>query len=198
MSNAVLSSVYASGLADERFVKEFLSSKGLKVDEPTKEQDRMEDTDAFVNGVAISIKAQHSGLKYGNICFELAQHLTTHQDCMLTRVTLADKALTVANIDQLIAAGSWESSWYANGKAVLYYIYQGDQLHIYKKADIVAHVAAHGWLRIRPLTKMRSSYLGGSYRYCNAVCGYIDTLAVPHISYRLVKAAKQNLEKTYN
>ena len=197
MSNAVLSSVYAAGLSDERLVKEFLKSKGLVVTEPTREQDMFEDTDAFVNGVAISIKAMHSGYKYGNICFELAQHLTQHQDCVTSKAILRNKDLNVKDIARLVESGSWETSWYDKGKAVLYYIYQADTLHVYKKADIVAHVAAKGWLRLRPLTKMRSSYLGGSYRYCNAICGYIDTFAIPHISYRLVKSAKVNLEKTY-
>lgn len=193
----VLSSVYAAGLADEKLVKSFLRSKGLIVTEPTQHQDRFEDTDAFINGVPISIKAEHSGLKYGNICFELAQHLTEFQDCPQSKAILNTKDLTLDHLDHLITTGSWETSWYQRGKAVLYYIYQGDELHIYKKADIVAHVASHGWLRLRPLTKMRSSYLGGDYRYCNAICAYLDTNAVPHISYRLVKQAKQNLEKTY-
>lgn len=197
MPNAVLSQVYAAGLSDERLVKDYLRSKGLEVTEPTQQQDHYEDTDCFVNGVAISIKAQHSGLKYGNICFEVAQHLTEFQTCPQTKILLANKNITMADIDTVTALGSWEASWYQNGKAVLYYIYQGDKLHIYKKADIVAHVAAHGWLRLRPLTKMRSSYLGGSYRYCNAICSYLDTNTVPHISYRLVKAVKQNLESTY-
>ena len=192
-----MSSVYAAGLSDERLVKDFLRSKGLTVTAPTTEQDHFEDIDGFVNGVSISIKAQHSGLRYGNICFEVAQHLTIYQDCILTKKILGNKEITIADLDRLIASGSWEESWYQKGKAVLYYIYQGDTLHIYRKSDIVAHVAAQGFLRLRPLTKMRSSYLGGSYRYTNAICGYLDTTAIPHISYRLVKVAKQNLEKAH-
>lgn len=193
-----MSSIYAAGLSDERLVKDFLRSNGVTVTEPTREQDRMEDTDAFVNGVAISIKAQHSGLRYGNICFELAQHLTAHQDCPQSKAILNNRNLALADVNRLTESGSWETSWYQNGKAQLYYIYQGDQLHIYKKSDIAAHVALHGWLRLRPLTQMRSSYLGGTYRYCNAICAYLNTDDVPHISYRLVRHSQANLEKTYN
>jgi hypothetical protein len=184
-SNPVLSSVYAAGLADEKRVKLWLKAQGLTVTEPTKEQDRYQDTDCFVNGVAVSIKAQHSGLKYRNVCFELAQHLTEHQGCTFTRVTLSRKELQVADVADLVGSGSWERSWYDLGHAAVYYILQGTTLHIYKKSEILAHVATHGWLRIRPLTKMRSSYLGGTYRYCNALCGYLDTECMPHLSYQI-------------
>ena len=187
MSNTTLSNVYAAGLSDERLVKDFLRAKGMLVVEPSRDQDMFDDVDAFVNGVAVSIKAQHTGLAYGNICFELAQQLTSHQDCPETKKIITDKNLSPETLDKLVALGSWETSWYQNGKAALYYIYQGTRLHVYTKASIQSYVAAHGWLRLRPLSRSRSAYLGGAYRYCNSVCGFLDTQSIPHLSYQLLK-----------
>jgi hypothetical protein len=184
----MLASSYAAGLSDERLVKNFLAGKGLLVEEPTRDQDRLEDTDCLVNGVAVSIKAEHSGLKYRNIYFELAQHLTEHKDCGYSASVCRNKRdYKQLDVDGLVAHGSWEASWYYKGKAPVYYILQGDTLRIYKKADILAYVAAHGWLRIRALSAFRSSYLGGTYRYCNALCGFLDTESVKHLKYKLIR-----------
>jgi hypothetical protein len=31
------------------------------------------------------------------------------------------------------------------------------------------------------------SYLGGKYRYCNALCGFLDTESVKHLKYKLIR-----------
>ena len=184
MTNVVMGAVYAKGLSDERRVKTFLvNSLQLTVTPPTINQDRFEDTDCFVNGSAVSIKAQHSGIVYGNICFELSQHLTSHKDCPASAMVTGSRNITQKDLTYLESVGSWEASWYHNGKAEYYYILQGDTLRIYKKADIVNYVNTTGFLRIRPLSCKRQSYQGGSYRYCNAVCGYIPIHAVPHVQH---------------
>jgi hypothetical protein len=183
MGNAVLGAVYAKGLKDEKRVKTFMSELlGKAVLESSVYQDRFEDTDCFIEGHAVSIKAQHTGTIYGNICFELAQHLTVHRDCSLTGSVLANRDIQQKDVDKLVASGSWESSWYTNGKADQYYILQGDTLKIYEKSDILAYVAANGFLRMRPLSFQRKSYQGGSYRYCNAICGYLPTNAVKNVT----------------
>lgn len=189
----VRSNVYAKGLADEKVVKEFLKALGHTVTASSKEQDMFGDIDCFVNGVAVSIKAQHSGAVYNNICFELAQHLTVHQDCAQSKAVISRKDLSTKDVERLVASGSWVTSWYDKGEAELYYIYQADTLHIYQKSDIVNYVAKHGWLRIRPLTGMRRAYQGGTYRYCNSLCGYIDTNAIPHVSYKIVRVLPERV-----
>jgi hypothetical protein len=178
---SLLSAIYQKGLSDECIVKDFIKT-GLNriVMPPTIYQDHFEDIDCIVNGVPISIKAQHAGVAYGNIYFELSQQLTSAKDCQMTRDVLAQKTINQSDLSRLESVGAWEPSWYYTGKAEVYCIYQGDLLRIYRKADIIAHVAAQGWLRIRPLSAKRTNYLGGTYRYCNAACGYLSTKAIRH------------------
>lgn len=187
--NQVRSNVYAKGLKDERVVKEFLKVIGKVVTSSTADEDRFQDIDCYVNGVAASIKAQHSGAQYQNIGFELAQHLTAFQECPTSKTILSRRDSTVADVDRLVASGSWERSWWDKGTAAEYYIYQGNRLYVYQKADIVRHVEAHGWLRLRSLSWSRKSYQGGTYRYCNAICGYLDVDAVAHKTYKIVRLA---------
>lgn len=184
MSNVVMGAVYAKGLKDERRVKKFISEVlGIAVYEPSVYQDTFEDTDCFINDRAVSIKAQHSGAVYGNICLELSQHLTVHKDCSVTPIVLTKPNINQADVDKLNATGSWVESWWHTGKAEQFYILQGDTLRIYEKSDMRDYVAKNGWLRCRPLSFKRSSYLGGSYRYCNSICGYLPTDAVKNIKH---------------
>jgi hypothetical protein len=61
----------------------------------------------------------------------------------------------------------------------------GDTLRIYEKTDVQEYIAANGFLRIRPLSFKRKAYQGGSYRYCNSLCGYLPTDAVKNIKHFL-------------
>ena len=178
---SLLSIVYQKGLSDERIVKDFIKTGlNLIVKPPTALQDHFQDIDGIINGVPISIKAQHSGVAYGNIYMELSQQLTAFKDCQETLAVLGQKTISQEDLSRLEALGSWESSWYFTGLAEVYLIYQGDLLLIYRKSDIIAHVAAQGWLRIRPLSARRVNYLGGKYRYCNAICGYLGIRDIYH------------------
>ena len=186
-NTAARSAVYAKGLNDERIVKSFLTALGKDVQPSTKDEDMFGDIDCWVEGRSVSIKAQHSGASYNNICFELAQHLTEYQDCPISKTIISRKDLTVKDTERLVASGSWCKSWWDNGRAEYYYIYQADQLHVYKKSEIQDYIAKHGWLRIRPLSWARKSYQGGTYRYCNALCGYLPTDCIPHAIYKIVR-----------
>jgi hypothetical protein len=190
MTSSDFGHVFAAGLADERLVKQYLTTKGFDVKEPTKDEDKFQDIDCYVNGIPGSIKAEHSGAKYGNIYFELAQHLTTHADCEYTKSVLNSKKLTQQDIDDLVDYKSWEASWYVNGTALVYYIYQGDKLMVYRKQDVQAYVAKNGWLRIRTLSNYRKGYLGSGYRYINSACGFLNIDDVKHQTYTLLKKVK--------
>jgi hypothetical protein len=173
-------SIYRKGLADESLVKQHLVNTGRILTPSTKEQDMFEDTDCFIDGRAVSIKTQHSAAKYGTIGLELTQHLTIHQDCATSKTILANKELTLNDIKRLEATGSWRQSWFYNGKADDYYVYIGEVLRIYKKEDILAHLAAHPYKRIRALRADTKANQGGKYRFCNAISGYLDINAVKH------------------
>lgn len=173
--------MYASGLADEKLVKEYCSQVlGWTVRDSTREENVFQDIDAWVNGKPVSIKAEHSGLKYGNIYFELAQHLTEFQDCQESARILDRKELTVSHVRDLVELGSWEYSWFYNSKANYYFILQGDILRIYSKADLQKHIQDIGFSHLRPLTQRRKDYQGGTFRYCNAICGFLPITAVRH------------------
>lgn len=172
--------IYSKGLQDEQVVKTHLSNTGKSVTASTPDQDKFEDIDGFVDLVPTSIKTQHAGATYGNIGMELTQQLTTHIGCATTRSILANRDITLKDIARLEAVGSWEKSWFYNGKADQYYIYIGEVLRCYKKKDIVAHVEQYGFKRIRPLKPATKAIIPGKYRYCNSICGYLDINAVKH------------------
>jgi hypothetical protein len=168
-------------------VKAYLTSKGFAVTKSTEVQDKFEDIDLFLEGIPASIKAEHSGIRYHNVYFELGQQLSTHEDCAYTKSIIGTKnRLSPSDCSDLLDSPSWEHSWYYTGKADIYLIYQGDKLLVYKKEDIVRYVEDRGWLRICTLNNYRKSYLGGTYRYCNSMCGFIDIDAVKHLTYTLL------------
>lgn len=193
MTTNTLNRQFVKGLTDEKLVKLFTRSQGCLVEPSTYDQDRHEDIDCFVDGKAVSIKAQHSGAKYGNIYFELAQHLTEHKDCQLSAAILSSHPHDASTPDLLIATGSWEPSWWYTGKAKAYYILQGSKLYIYSKRSILKYVHNNGWLRVRSLSYGRRSYLGGSYRYCNSICGFLNIDDVAHQTFDVANIAQLSL-----
>lgn len=170
--------IYNGGLKDEAFVKAHLTSTGRKVVQSTMEEDKFQDIDCYVDGVAVSIKTQRSAVKYGTIGFELTQQLTERADCATTRAILANREISLNDIKRLEASGSWEKSWFYNGKAEEYYIYTGEVLRIYRKVDILDHIEKYGYKRVRALRAETKATQGGKYRYCNAISGYLDIRAV--------------------
>ncbi len=183
---SILSIEYKKGLKEEKTVIKFeVEQLGKTFRDSTEHEDRLLDIDCYLDGISVSVKAMHSGAAYKNIYMELAQQLTAFKDCPLSAEIIYKKDLNQTDIDALIATGGWESSWYQNGQAQEYHILQGEILKVYKKQDIQDHVAKHGWLRCRPLSFKRSSYLGGKYRYSNAICGYLDISAIRHSSYHI-------------
>lgn len=184
MAYSTLSQVYSAGLSDERRVVNFLQDtfQTSVVRPASKEQNILKDIDCFVDEKAVSIKAQHAGARYGNIYFELAQE---PRGCDSPKLN-SKKDISVNQLQELLDIG-WVPSWYHTTEADLYCILQGQTLRIYQKSDIVDYVTSSGFLRIRPLSDYRRGYLleSKTYRYTNAVCGYINITDVRHCQMNL-------------
>lgn len=111
------------GLNDQEKVITYLQDVlGWKTQKPTRDEDFSQDIDIWAtigknSGYSpISIKCPHQGLKYGHIGFE-------------TDVQVIDP-----ETQQPVWLGS---SWFQNGKAKYYVIYQGDDLYILSKRELV-------------------------------------------------------------
>lgn len=97
------SAAYQAGLKDEAKVIDGLKADGYDVQPSTRDENRLEDIDCWIDGKSFSIKAEHKGLDYGNIYFELENQIT--------------------------ATGEWvKDGWYYTGKAEFYLIYQGNEV----------------------------------------------------------------------
>lgn len=169
-----LSSVYNAGLAEETRVIAFLRKKfpETPVKLSSKDQNIFEDIDCFLGEEAISIKAQHTGAAYGNICFELLQK----------PYALQTSSSSYAEAD--LRASGWLPSWYYTSQADTYAIIQADYLYLYSKHDIQQYVSRNGWLRTRTLTNGRRRYLTeGNYRFSDALCGFLPTTGVTHTKH---------------
>ncbi len=149
------SNTYAKGLNDERRVIDFLKSKGFDVRPASREENRMQDIDCWIGSIPVSIKAEHKGLEYNNIYFELENQLT--------------------------ATGEWvKDGWYYKGSATKYVILQGNEIRLYDKQAIVDYVEANGWLRTRTLSWSTKKGQGGTYRTMDTLSGYLCRDSVPY------------------
>ena len=180
VTNARRQQQYDKGLADEAKVIGWLKAQGYQVVPSTAQENKEDDIDIWVNGHGISIKSQHKGARYRNIGLELCSLLTTKSTCKVSQKVLLNGLKDLGTIDHLIATGSWEPGWFSTGRATKYLFYQGNQMRLYTKASIKAYVDSKGFLRLRPLTEETKSYLGGYYRHCNTICGYLTWGDVPH------------------
>jgi hypothetical protein len=156
---ATFKASYAQGLSDERKVINFIKSLGYWVEASTKDDNMFNDIDCWVNGQPVSIKAEHTGLRYNNIYFELEQQLTE--------------------------TGEWVPSWWQTGKATWYFILQGQTLRCYLKKNLELYVTNIGWQKIRSLGWKKKNSQGGTYRFSDARCGFLVPTDVPHLIYTL-------------
>lgn len=146
---------YAQGKASEKEIKQFLVSLGFKVFNSTLEEDKFEDIDCWIGTTPVSIKTQHSALNYDVVraYFELRQQLT--------------------------ADDTWEDSWYYTSKAEKYIIRQGQTLLLVDKQALMECIKDVGFDYVKTLSWQRRQYLGGTYRYKDAECGYIAVTKIP-------------------
>ncbi len=149
--------VWRNGSADEKRVIAFLDNLGWNIKPSSKEDNITKDIDCWVDGIGYSIKAEHKGLQWGNIYFELANQLTS--------------------------TGQWEDTgWFNTGEADYYLILQGQELRMYSKQAIKAYVDANGWVKTRTLSWQAKATQGGSYRTMDTKSGFLDRDKVPYIS----------------
>lgn len=186
-----LNHCFARGAIAEKAVKASLAAQGFEITPSTKSENRDLDIDCYINDVPLSIKAEHAGVRYGDIYFELFQQLTSHSGCLSSRRLLKQLASTNkpdydSVLQQLLQTGSWEDGWWYSGKAQLYAILQGQDIRLYLKEHLVRHWNAHGWRKVRSLSSHTKSYLGGKYRYCNSVCGFIKPADVQCVVFPLL------------
>ena len=166
--------IYDQGMKDEKFVMDFFTANGAIVTPASTEENKYQDIDCYINGVPVSIKAQHKGVIFHNIGLELANELTIHQGHPLTKQYLVNNSMTLPQIQDLINKGIWEPGWFVNSKAKVYLVYQGDIIRHYRKAHIVQTIKTKGFRRIRCLREDTLESKGGTYRYYNTVNGYLN------------------------
>jgi hypothetical protein len=181
----LLEQVYNKGLSDEAKVISHFKNIGFDIRYSTQNENKYEDIDVYINGVSVSIKTQHRGLIHQDISFELVNHLTRKQDCLITAELLSTNNIQFTDIKKLLKAKSWEKGWFYTGKAEYYLIYQGDRIRQYRKQDVIDYIEEKSWVKVRPLTAYTRSYLGGTYRHCNTICGYLKWGEVKHKTYHL-------------
>jgi hypothetical protein len=169
---------YRKGTQDEKDTIAYMKTLGYNIRPSSLKENYDQDIDCWIDDVPVSIKSQHKGVRYQNIGFELANQLTLHQHCELTKALINE--LDWHKVERLLTSGSWESGWYFRGSAKVYLMYQGDYIRAYNKVDIQDYIEAKGFLKIRSLSYDTRSYLGGAYRHCNTICGYLNWDCVPH------------------
>jgi len=168
------------GLKDEALVTKWLQKYLVGIEPSSQHQDTREDIDLVwyhssppdenSEVSTISIKCEHAGERYGHTYFELmTQHYTSYNwepewsDLMLE----AGRGKT----------DTFNPGWFYFGKATHYVVLQGKILSIYRKSDIQAYVAAHGWVRVSGLSQSRLASQGGK----DTVCGFLNTSTLPFV-----------------
>ncbi len=165
--------LHSGGIRDQQRVMKYLSTLGT-VTEATEHEDRRLDIDCWFNGEAVSIKAQHAGLQYNNICMELAtfHHNQPWEPSDLLAFQRA--VTTMAAVKRYQTRGA-APSWYYTGTATVYAILQGSRLRLYRKTAIQQYEQQHNFLRVCGL----SVALLRSQSGVNSFCGYLCADSVP-------------------
>jgi uncharacterized protein YceK len=165
---------HLGGLRDEERILEHLRSLGHDVTPSEALEDITQDIDMYLDGISTSIKAQHSGLKYGNIYLELTtQHWSSTPWCQPWLTYLAS-----LDMPKGWSPEGWYPSWGLTGQAQQYLILQGQKATLYNKGTLNAWVEQKGFIRIRGLSAKTLETQGGR----DTICGFIE-LPVPSIKY---------------
>ena len=178
------------GLKDEELVLNYLHGYGHEVLESEAMEDITLDIDAYLNGVATSIKAQHAGVSinrrtgkpYNNIYFELcSQHYSSHawDDSLRSKMSRWD----VPKRCRDFSYSTYNPSWFLTGGAQQYLILQGDRLRMYLKSDVEAVVFNQGFVRVLGLSQAVLKTQRGK----NTICGYLAIDDVPYVAEWTVK-----------
>lgn len=169
--------IYNAGLDEECRVLAFLENKGFTVQDATKEEQFL-DIDCYLDGVPTSIKAEHDGLKYGDIYFELASQKGSAK--FLRTLSLPEfnsiQAWAAKAKRQNVPSDLLEyfSAWFFTGTAEQYLILQGDRLRLYRKSDIMEYMDKFGPDKVLGLSPYRLQTQGGK----NTICAFVKSDAV--------------------
>lgn len=172
--------IYNQGLQDEERVVEFLRSQGHEVETTDLATGQLEDIDFYLDGVPVSMKAEHDGHAYSNIYFELATQRDMGYDWEEEALAWVQRLGLASNRPISVTRDTWQPGWYLFGQAQQYLIWQGDRLMLFEAVDIKDHIVSEGF----ELWNGRQKVLGLSPRvlagqgYKNTVCGYLATDAV--------------------
>jgi hypothetical protein len=173
------------GLATEKRLKRYWASLGIEVTSSTSQENIWDDIDCYITlgneyvniGIepgthAVSIKREDAGAMYKNVYFELYQ---------------LEKP--VDEYDNRSEDERWlRNGWWFQGKAPIYAIVQYQKLRVFSKLQILEYLRQHDWLRKRRLTEERRiAMVNSSYRYEDAICGFLSTDKVPHLLFELPK-----------
>jgi hypothetical protein len=139
---------YTRGIKTEERLISFLKENGFNVTPSTRHENINYDIDCWEDdAVAVSIKAQHTALRTGNLAFEL---VLTNQD------------------------GSTEDGWFRTGHASVYWIVVGNQLYKARKADIASYVLKHKWSRKAHLSaQVAASQKRINHKHIDSVVGLL-------------------------
>lgn len=137
---------YNKGLEKESRIRAFLDRIGFRTLDSTKKQNILEDIDCLLGSITVSIKAQDTAAKTGNLCFELE---------VLNRKTR-----------------EWEKSWYHNGSATDYVIAVKKKVFHIKKKLLQEFVNLNGWDRVTQL-KHKTAKSQAGHLHMNAKIGLV-------------------------
>jgi hypothetical protein len=162
---------YAEGIASEVKIFEFLRDCGdFKTVEYVKDKERqLQDIDVMLDGVPTSIKTQHAGAVYGNLCIELA---TEHYGFGFQP---GDKEKCLAMVEK---CGGYipeskiallNPGWWFMSEAKQMVILQGDVLKLWDKQVLQNYIDWNGFLRVRSLSP---KVLAGQ-KWLNTWSGYL-------------------------
>jgi hypothetical protein len=183
----VYSTYVQSGFENEKRVIEFMRSRYYKIDKATVYEDRALDIDIWVyrkeERVPVSLKAQHAGLRFGNVYFELATQIPNPNSWQDADLALAQK-LTGRSLE------GYYPSWFFTGKAQLYGITQGQDLLFYDKESVRSHLEIKGCARCRGLTKAVLATQSGK----DTICAFVERVALPLKSKLILPAEKPRLK----
>jgi hypothetical protein len=165
------------GLVNEGRVLRAFYDRGRDVLQSEAEDDIERDIDAYIDGVATSVKTQDTGVRFGHIYVELA----TEQGPVKVWEE-ADRALVSSVFPENLHFGaSWRPAWFFTGAGSRYAISQRlpdkRRVRVYEKPTISAYIQQKGFDRVCGLSWPRLQSQNGF----NTVCGFLPVDAVPYI-----------------
>lgn len=167
------------GLDTEQAVLDFWRGLGLAARPSCKRDNIKHDIDVYVADVAVSVKAEHAGVRYGHVYVELATEIPNGQEWSDDGRALAER-LTGSKL------GGYWPGWFFSGQATMYAIVQASDLLLYGKSQLRKHLERGGCVHTRGLSrKVRATQTGR-----DTICAYMNRAELqPYRRWVLPEAA---------